>query len=262
MVHNKHRISKEQAAAMGMLTSEAGLAAMHAVLTAQHAQRAAVLGAASQGYWRALLAGVQQLPHLYQAIEFNQLTPAQQQLQAAPAPVQAAAQPAKAAAARAAPSAADVEAAVQQVVLSVLGSGAIDPDQPLATQGMDSLAGLELRQKIQDQLGVELMVLVEDPQTANIRRIVAEAIPQLAAAHAAVVAAGQQQPVAVHVSAYAGSAAHAAVGAAAGWQMQQQQCQQAAAAGPPWVSPAPVSVKVRIFCLPYAGGVSENVFAR
>ena len=54
MVHNKHRISKQQAAAMGMLTSEAGLAAMHAVLAAQHAQRAAVLGAASQGYWRAL----------------------------------------------------------------------------------------------------------------------------------------------------------------------------------------------------------------
>ena len=264
MVHNKHRISKQQAAAMGMLTSEAGLAAMHAVLAAQHAQRAAVLGAASQGYWRALLAGVQQLPHMYQAIELNQVAPAQQQLEAAPVAAQAAGQPAKAAAARAAPTSADVEAAVQQVVFSVLGSAAIDPDQPLATQGMDSLAGLELRQKIQDQLGVELMVLVEDPQTATIRRIVAEATPQLAAAHAAAVAAGQQQPVAVHVSAYAGSAANAAVGAAPGWQVQQQQQRQQAAAvtGPLWVSPAPVSVKMRIFCLPYAGDVSEKVFAR
>ncbi len=29
-----------------------------------------------------------------------------------------------------------------------------------------------------------------------------------------------------------------------------------------WISPTPVSVKMRLFCLPYAGGVSENVFAR
>ena len=135
---------------------------------------------------------MQQLPHLYQALELNQVAPAQQQLEAAPVAAQAAGQPAKAAAARAAPTSADVEAAVQQVVFSVLGSAAIDPDQPLATHGMDSLAGLELRQKIQDQLGVELMVLVEDPQTATIRRIVAEATPQLAAAHAAAVASSSQ----------------------------------------------------------------------
>jgi hypothetical protein len=29
-----------------------------------------------------------------------------------------------------------------------------------------------------------------------------------------------------------------------------------------WISPTPFSVKLRLFCLPYAGGVSENVFAR
>jgi hypothetical protein len=29
-----------------------------------------------------------------------------------------------------------------------------------------------------------------------------------------------------------------------------------------WLSPTPTSVKLRLFCLPYAGGVSENVFAR
>ena len=29
-----------------------------------------------------------------------------------------------------------------------------------------------------------------------------------------------------------------------------------------WISPAPVSVKMRLFCLPYAGGISENVFSR
>ena len=29
-----------------------------------------------------------------------------------------------------------------------------------------------------------------------------------------------------------------------------------------WISPSPVTVKQRIFCLPYAGGVSENIYAR
>ena len=29
-----------------------------------------------------------------------------------------------------------------------------------------------------------------------------------------------------------------------------------------WVAPAPFTIKMRLFCLPYAGGVSENVFAR
>ena len=30
----------------------------------------------------------------------------------------------------------------------------------------------------------------------------------------------------------------------------------------PWISPAPITIKMRLFCLPYAGGVSENVFGR
>ena len=29
-----------------------------------------------------------------------------------------------------------------------------------------------------------------------------------------------------------------------------------------WISPIPVIIKMRIFCLPYAGGVSANVFSR
>jgi hypothetical protein len=30
----------------------------------------------------------------------------------------------------------------------------------------------------------------------------------------------------------------------------------------PWIPAVPVSIKLRLYCLPYAGGVSENVFAR
>ncbi len=29
-----------------------------------------------------------------------------------------------------------------------------------------------------------------------------------------------------------------------------------------WIAPAPASVRLRLFCLPYAGGVSENVYAK
>ena len=37
---------------------------------------------------------------------------------------------------------------------------------------------------------------------------------------------------------------------------------QAFSAGSLWISPAPSVVRMRLFCLPYAGGVSENVFSR
>ena len=37
---------------------------------------------------------------------------------------------------------------------------------------------------------------------------------------------------------------------------------QAGTAQTAWICPAPISVKMRLFCLPYAGGVSENVFGR
>lgn len=29
-----------------------------------------------------------------------------------------------------------------------------------------------------------------------------------------------------------------------------------------WICRAPITIKMRLFCLPYAGGVSENVFGR
>lgn len=35
-----------------------------------------------------------------------------------------------------------------------------------------------------------------------------------------------------------------------------------APSSPLWISPAPISIKMRLFCIPYAGGVSENIFAR
>jgi hypothetical protein len=75
-------------------------------------------------------------------------------------------------------------------------------------------------------MGLELTALVEDPGNASVRRLAQEARAKLAAGEGG-----------------SGSAAAA----------QERSL---------WISPTPVSVKMRLFCLPYAGGVSENVFAR
>jgi hypothetical protein len=77
---------------------------------------------------------------------------------------------------------------------------------------------------VQDRLGLTLTVLIEDPGGATIARLVAEVV--------------------------------GAAGGAAG------SAQSSGSRGSLWISPSPVSIKLRLFCLPYAGGVSENVFAR
>ncbi len=149
MVHNTARVSRQQAAALGMLSSEEGLAAMHSLLGAQHAQQAAVVGAVRPAYWLGLLAKVQQVPHLYSELSIRPASGAQEALMdsSAAAAVQ---QPQPAAATLPSSwSPAAVEAAVKQLVAAVLGVEGADPDAPLAAQGLDSLAGLELRQKVQ-----------------------------------------------------------------------------------------------------------------
>lgn len=189
-----------------------------------------------------------------------------------------------------------LEAEICGMVAGYVGTD-VDASMPLAAQGLDSLAAMELRQKLQvpqptlsqenalcshagcscqpsprgqlshcnqptiekyisavwgkarrrehscqqlsvlsckigellrgqDRLGVTLTVLIEDPEGATIRALVAEAM--------------------------ATGAAGGADGAA----------RSATSRGSLWISPSPVSVKLRLFCLPYAGGVSENVFAR
>lgn len=146
MVQNRYTISKRKAVAMGMLTSESGLAAMAAVLAARRGERAAVLGAATMGYWRSFLASVQPLPHLYGALDLQR---AAAPAAAAPALPPAGKAQAPAEAAGGPMSRAAIEAVVRQTVTAVLGVESVDAEAPLAAQGMDSLAGLELRTKIQ-----------------------------------------------------------------------------------------------------------------
>ena len=145
-----------------------------------------------------------------------------------------------------APSAAELEVRILGLAACYIAD--VNPRQPLAAQGLDSLAALELRQQIQEATGLELMTLIEDPEGATIAAIVSEATVAAAAASSAAVtfAASQQDSLAATAVA----------------QPQQQQALVVRQHAPAWISPAPFAVKMRLFCLPYAGGVSENVFAR
>ena len=82
---------------------------------------------------------------------------------------------------------------------------------------------------------MEVATLADNPEGATIERIVAE-----------VMAKAPQQ---------AGQEAAAGTGAL-------QSASAAATEAARWVAPAPSSIRMRLFCLPYAGGVSENVFGR
>ena len=79
----------------------------------------------------------------------------------------------------------------------------------------------------QELTGLELSALIEDPEHASVEVIAAEALVRSATSASGSRAAARAEPT---------------------WAR--------------WVAPAPFTMKMRLFCLPYAGGVSENVFAR
>ena len=89
---------------------------------------------------------------------------------------------------------------------------------------------------VQERLGLELACLAEDPAGATVAAVVREAQARLTS-----------QPIRTQPAA---AAAHSLLAGANILQPRR------------WVAPAPAGVKLRLFCLPYAGGVSENVFAR
>lgn len=85
---------------------------------------------------------------------------------------------------------------------------------------------------MQDSLGVEVTSLIEDPASVTISSIAKEAWQRIK-------------------SSPSGSAS-----------LAQSSSSAEAAASQSWIARAPVQIKMRLFCLPYAGGVSENVFGR
>ena len=77
---------------------------------------------------------------------------------------------------------------------------------------------------MQDVLGFASLSLVEDPQRATLTQLIQDV------ASACATEASQTSALPRDIS--------------------------------PWIARSPVTIKLRLFCLPYAGGVSENLFAR
>ena len=84
---------------------------------------------------------------------------------------------------------------------------------------------------VQEAFGTELTSLIEDSEIATIRKLANE-----------IQGTKANFPITADTAAPSNSntASHTSV----------------------WIGRSPVSIKLRLFCLPYAGGVSENVFAR
>ena len=84
-------------------------------------------------------------------------------------------------------------------------------------------------------MALKIVTLIEDPSNVTVQSIAREAWQHLS--RSAKTQQGSESAVASSTSG------------------------QAASSGS-WIARAPIQIKMRLFCLPYAGGVSENVFGR
>ncbi len=162
MAAKTHGSAAGGAPELGMLAPAAGMAALAALLGAAGAH-AGVCGAAGGAYWRALLRGAPAGPPAMFAAVLGAgrvAGPAQGRLASGPAPTDASGQAGGAMGSQAAPgagqaahggglaSAAELEAVIGGVVAELVGAR-VAPDAPLAGQGLDSLAALELRRQLE-----------------------------------------------------------------------------------------------------------------
>lgn len=81
MVANTYAIEPSKAAALGMLAPKAGIAALSSILldTCSGQHLANVCGAASQIYWKRLLANVQPVPSMFANVTAEELVKAESQ---------------------------------------------------------------------------------------------------------------------------------------------------------------------------------------
>lgn len=96
---------------------------------------------------------------------------------------------------------------------------------------------------MQAETGLDMMQLIEDPQSVTLNQLLLEVT-----AHGKSTAFIRSDKTTLLKNNQASQA--------------QTQPDTAHVVGSPWIAPAPSFIKMRVFCLPYAGGVSENIFAR
>lgn len=141
MAHKQLRVSKIQSFGIGMVTSESGLAALHTGMTTAAWHAMPVIGFVPKNYWRMLLANVRDIPRVFGDLDIK--------VQQSSAVVASSNKRDANVHSTLLTSPAHIAMSVKQLVSEVLRNQTVDPHEPLAYQGMDSLARLELRQKIQ-----------------------------------------------------------------------------------------------------------------
>lgn len=283
MVSRKHALAADRVAALGMLTSAAGLSVLSGVLGGCVGPRSGAvtrLGAAPISYWHHILGHMPGAPPaLLEDVASRGLadivaTPSAHVRPDADRPVPSVTNPSPAR-----------PADIRALVLGILGAESVDPSAPLGLQGLDSLAALELRQKIQEATGGQVpRVLVDDPAAATLDAVLQELEGMLnggavseqggvTAEQHAVSRASGDIPKAKNSTSDASpedsstaSPKEDASMAATLQRLEESMAPKTPLRNPPTSSrtppPKPSPVRIRVYCLPYAAGVSELVFAR
>jgi len=93
----------------------------------------------------------------------------------------------------------EIQSIVTLALSEVMGveSGLIEPEQPLATLGLDSLMGMELRAKLEAKLGIEIPMasLFDEPSVMSLAKISSAAFDDLTSASPPITAASNSNSV-------------------------------------------------------------------
>ena len=168
----------------------------------------------------------------------------------------------------------DIKDTIVAALRDIMGTE-VDDDEPLIAQGLDSLAAMELRKRMQVQCLActaldsyalsEEMILDCDKESVPEPSSCMYGIPMVCRI---IIRVAMQEIWAVELTILIEDPAKATVK-----QLTTEMCvalnfqespDEIIKAGQrsQWISPTPISIKMRLFCLPYAGGVSENIFAK
>eukprot|EP00884_Botryococcus_braunii_P010404 jgi/Botrbrau1/19365/Bobra.0471s0002.1 len=130
-----------------------------------------------------------------------------------------------------------IELEIMEMVVGFVGHE-VSVDQPLAAQGLDSLAAMELRQKLQERFSSTPTTISEDPEGITVSGIAQE------------------------IAAAAPVAANGCVRFESPDDGGLALLLAASAKAQPWIAPAPIMIKIRIFCFAPEGCLGERFFAR
>ena len=236
MVQKRYKVTNRQSKSLGMLSADVGLSILRTLFSRVliDCNVFAVVGAAPKSYWTNILKHSIKTYPIFSALdeEFSHyhIRKKNNRLRG----VAKTDTNVSAAATEGNVDSKSPTEAVHNIVASIIDAVDLDIEKPLAEQGLDSLAGLELRQRLEEHFGIQLDTLV-DPGGATVQHIAME-LEKLNLSHSASHSSGAIQSL--------------------------QAAKRRTAIDTSWIAPSPVTVRMRVFCLPWAGGISENLFSR